>query len=517
MSQQHYPMPDLINYAPPPTSPNSTHPYTHTSQGNYYMPDPIYYAPPPTSSNSIHPYTHTSPGKTSTYYNDNERPPSYEPQNTSYVPPQSGYQPPPSFEQATNSGSDDTDVRFNTRPKPQDLWAIVLFLLDFLAFIIVSAISLRNYEIIQRQSRTPVESVTLNWSTILLLAFCVGIGFVLSTGYLILAHKWKPMIPFSSIMLQTITSIMNRYKAMVLAAFVGLIVYVLYTIWWIFTFIAAYQVWYPAACMQTQRTQANCQTGPFTAIVIFLLFTYYWVSQVIQTFIHVTTSGVFASYYFLEGTPQGVPPSPTLNSAKRAATTSFGSICFGSLLVAILQVIRQLLRSLAQGTDNPLGAFFAACAAALVGYIDSLLEYFNFYAYTQVAIYGKSFCDAAKDTWTMIKDRGVEAIINDNLIGTVIMMGSFLVGMITALFGYLYTIIFHPSFNAGGGFTPLLVFLAFIIGFQMLSIIGSVIFSGAATTFVCLAENPDALARTKPDLYNEIIRTYPAFAQGIRA
>ncbi|CAG8481696.1 17037_t:CDS:2 [Dentiscutata heterogama] len=431
MSQQYYHMPDPINYAPPPTSPNSTHPYTHTSPGNYYMPDPIYYTPPPTSSNSIHPYTHTSPEKTSTYYNDNERPPSYEPQYTSYVPPQSGYPPPPSFEQATNSSSDGTDMKFNTKPKPQDLWAVVLFLLDFLAFVVVSAISLRDYEIIQRQSRTPVESITLNWSTIWLLAFCVGIGFVLSAGYLILAHK------------------------------------------------------------------------------------YYWVSQVIQTFIHVTTSGVFASYYFLEGTPQSVPPSPTLNSAKRAATTSFGSICFGSLLVAILQVIRELLRSLAQDTDNPFGAFCAACAAALVGYIDSLLEYFNFYAYTQVAIYGKSFCDA--DTWTMIKDRGVEAIINDNLIGTVIMMGSFLVGMITALFGYLYTIIFHPRFNADGGFTPLLVFLAFIIGFQMLSIIGSVIFSGAATTFVCLAENPDALARTKPDLYNEIIGTYPAFAQGIRA
>ncbi|RUS12905.1 plasma-membrane choline transporter-domain-containing protein, partial [Endogone sp. FLAS-F59071] len=42
-------------------------------------------------------------------------------------------------------------------------------------------------------------------------------------------------------------------------------------------------------------------------------------------------------------------------------------------------------------------------------------EYFNYYAYTQVAIYGKDFCTAAKDTWTLIKDRGIEAIINDNL------------------------------------------------------------------------------------------------------
>ncbi|CAG8570453.1 16629_t:CDS:10 [Racocetra persica] len=369
-----------------------------SQQYYHHMPEPIHYPPPPTQPNSIYPYTHTGSGKTSTYYDDSERPP-YEPQNTSYMPPQVSYPPPPSFEQAVNSGSDDAHIKFNPKPKYQDLF------------------------------------------------------------------------------------------------------------------------WYPTACKQTHRTPSsnpNCQNGQFIAIVVFLLFTYYWVSQVIQTFIHVTTSGVFASYYFLEGTPQGVPSSPTLKSAKRAATTSFGSICFGSLLVAILQVIRELLRSLAQDTDNPLGAFCVACAAVLVGCVDALLEFFNFYAYTQVAIYGKSFCDSAKDTWTMIQDRGVEAIINDNLIGTVIIMGSFLVGMVAALFGYLYTIIFHPNFNVGGGFTPLIVFLSFIIGFQMLSIIGSVIFSGSATTFVCLAENPDALARIKPDLYNAIIRTYPAFAQGIR-
>ncbi|CAG8761932.1 24744_t:CDS:2 [Cetraspora pellucida] len=388
------------------------------SQYFHHMPEPIHYPPPPpTPPNSTYPYTHTGLGKTSTYYNDNERQ-SYEPQHASYMTPQASYPQPPSFEEAVNSGSDSAHIKFNQRPKYQDLWAAVLFMLNLLAFIVISAVSLSNYAIIQRQARTPVESVTLNWSTIWLLMFCVGIGFVLST--------------------------------------------------------AAYQVWYPAACKQTHRTPAsnpNCHDGQFIVIVIFLLFTYYWVSQVIQTFIHVTTSGVFASYYFLEGTPQGVSSLPTLKSAKRAATTSFGSICFGSLLVAILQVIRELLRSLAQDTDNPLGAFCAACAAALVGYIDALLEYFNFYAYTQVAIYGKSFCDAvnmswkiivadeaetyflmfglgfgiklltAKDTWTMIQDRGVEAVINDNLIGTVIIMG-------IALLYFIYNIQSMLSPNA---------------------------------------------------------------------
>jgi hypothetical protein len=103
------------------------------------------------------------------------------------------------------------------------------------------------------------------------------------------------------------------------------------------------------------------------------LFSFYWTSQVIQTWVHVTTSGVFATYYFLEGTHEGVPSSPTLKSAKRASTTSFGSICFGSLIVAVLQVIRALLRTAAQESDNPFGAFCFACASIIIDIVDSLV------------------------------------------------------------------------------------------------------------------------------------------------
>jgi hypothetical protein len=47
------------------------------------------------------------------------------------------------------------------------------------------------------------------------------------------------------------------------------------------------------------------------------------------------------------------------------------------------------------------------------------------------------------------------------------------------------------------------------MGFVMFSIVSSVIESGVQTTFVCLAEDPSALARTKPALYQKIQETYP--------
>ena len=32
------------------------------------------------------------------------------------------------------------------------------------------------------------------------------------------------------------------------------------------------------------------------------------------------------------------------------------------------------------------------------------------------ALYGKPYVDAAKDTWRLFKDRGIDAIINDSLV-----------------------------------------------------------------------------------------------------
>ena len=79
-----------------------------------------------------------------------------------------------------------------------------------------------------------------------------------------------------------------------------------------------------------------------------------------------------------------MPENPTILSFKRSITTSFGSICLGSLLVAILETLRTLIRYARAQRDN----IIAFCADCILGIIESLLRYFNLYAFTQVAIYG---------------------------------------------------------------------------------------------------------------------------------
>jgi hypothetical protein len=52
--------------------------------------------------------------------------------------------------------------------------------------------------------------------------------------------------------------------------------------------------------------------------------------------------------------------------------------------------------------------------------------------------------------------------------------------------------------------TPVVVMVCFIVGISMFSTISMTISSGVSTTFVCLAEDPQALQRTQPELFEKV-------------
>ena len=73
-------------------------------------------------------------------------------------------------------------------------------------------------------------------------------------------------------------------------------------------------------------------------------------------------------------------------------TYSFGSISFGSLVVSIIELIRQIASigsAAAQQEGDTLFQLIFCCLQCLAGLLESLVRYFNHYAYTQIALYGK--------------------------------------------------------------------------------------------------------------------------------
>ncbi|KAG2181360.1 hypothetical protein INT43_008943 [Umbelopsis isabellina] len=510
-----------------------------------------YYPPPPTQQeydankgSQQQPY---GSGPPSYNYNNNQN---YDPEAASYG--NYGQPPPPQQQQQMNMSG---EGKVEPSSGFKDVWATILWLLNMGAFIGLSVIGLRAYNSNHTSyggvpSQSPSSGITFDTSTFIILGLAVVIGFGCSVLYFLFANKfprllikvtfilsilfyfgvtfyyfavhyysaaivflifsviyafmwfaWKSRIPFATIMLETVTSITSRYPSTIVVGIITLLVQTAYSIWFSLVVIGVYEAYY----------SSSGSNGALTGIMVFLVFSFYWTSQVISYVCHVTISGIFASVYFLGDSVR----SPVLGSARRALTTSFGSICFGGLLMAFMNMIRVMISISRAETNNALCSILLCFVQCIVNCIQGLLEWFNYYAFSGVAIYGRGFVESAKRTWTLIKDRGVEALINDNLINNVLFMGGLLVGVITSLFGFIYLAVAQPAFNSGGQVTPVIVMMCFIIGLSMFSSIATVISSGVATTFVCLAEDPDALRRTKPELWERIRQTWPRVVQSI--
>lgn len=166
-----------------------------------------------------------------------------------------------------------------------------------------------------------------------------------------------------------------------------------------------------------------------------------WISEVIKNVTHTTISGVFGSWYFFNSAER--PKGVTRGALKRSLTFSFGSIALGSLLVAIINLLRQLCsvarrNEMAQG--NMIASIILLVLGCLIGLLDWAVQFLNRYAFSYIALYGKAYFAAAKDTWTMIKQRGIDALINECLLGPVFSMGATCVGYACALLAHLYLV-----------------------------------------------------------------------------
>lgn len=109
---------------------------------------------------------------------------------------------------------------------------------------------------------------------------------------------------------------------------------------------------------------------------------------------------MYGSWYFMGN--NNFPKGATRGALKRALTYSFGSISLGSLIVAIIQFLRQICsaaRHSASSDGNMIGAALFCCLECLIGILNWAVEFLNRYAFSYIALYGKSYFAAAKETW----------------------------------------------------------------------------------------------------------------------
>jgi hypothetical protein len=321
-------------------------------------------------------------------------------------------------------------------------------------------------------------------------------------------------------MLQTAMDIAKQHGHVFTVSAIGGFVAFAFGAWFSVTLVAVYVQYQPNNNGSNPACDGSCSTAKVVGLLVFITFAGYWISEWIKNTIHFTVAGVYGSWFFCSGQPGGFPKGATRGAFRRAMTYSFGSVAFGSLVVALINMLRQacsIAQSQEAGQGNVVAAFALCCLQCIIGIIDWAVQYINRYAFSHIALYGKAYIAAAKDTWKMMRDRGIDALVNDCLISPVITMGSTFVGYLCALLAYLYLEFTAPAYNSTGSYTPVVLAFAFLIGLQVCQIFMTPIGSGVDTIFVAAAWDPQVLMVDHPDLYQRMITVYPRVQQSIHA
>jgi hypothetical protein len=351
-----------------------------------------------------------------------------------------------------------------------------------------------------------------------------GIVFAIFAVFAIVCFmSWIPRIPFAVLMLQTCMDVARHHGHVFLVSAVGGLTALAFSAWFSVTLVAIYVAYEPGNSSQANPAcvHNDCSSATVIGLLVVVTFAGYWISEWLKNTIHTTVAGVYGSWYFCAGKPGGMPTRITRGAFRRSITYSFGSISFGSLIVAIINMLRQAC-SIAQQQEaaqgNLVGSIMFCVLGCLIGILDWAVTFANRYAFSHIALYGKAYIPAAKDTWKMMKDRGIDALINDCLTGPVLTMGSLFVAYLCALLAYLYLEFTKPGYQQGSGvFTPVIMAFAFLIGLQVCQIFLTPIGSGIDTIFVAMAWDPDVVIREHPDLWNKLVQVYPHIQDSIHA
>ncbi|TYZ58822.1 hypothetical protein PybrP1_004461 [[Pythium] brassicae (nom. inval.)] len=241
-----------------------------------------------------------------------------------------------------------------------------------------------------------------------------------------------------------------------------------------------------------------------------MVLIFFWANFVLRNVVMVATAGTVSSWW--HHATRDREPLTSTKALARALTYSFGSICFGSLVVSIVETIHFVLGALQralQGQGNAVAACLVGCLDSIVGAIERWVEYFNRFAYAYVGIYGYGFATSGKRVFDLFESKGWTAITNDSLIVNVLLFGKIAVGFLGAAAGWAAVAYGDPQWTINVNNPQLALGLSgFLVGYSVTNVIMTVVDGAVATVFILFAEDPHSLTFSHPEAHEHLHATW---------
>jgi len=249
----------------------------------------------------------------------------------------------------------------------------------------------------------------------------------------------------------------------------------------------------------SDSSQTVNKAGYGTMFYFFL--TYFWGIAVFANTLHTTACGAFADWFI--GGDRGV-----CSSLSRACTTSFGSICYGSFIIAVVQALKQLVREDGNENgreENALMCFLRCVAICILSCLEDVIQFTNRYAFVHVALRGDDYCKAASDTWQLFCATGFDMIINDDLTSIALVISALGGGV---LGGFVTYFLAAAVLSIDSTTSIALGFTGGVVTFGCMMLVMSLVSSIVATIYVTYCEMPDQVYNTSPTHFATLVAAW---------
>lgn len=409
-----------------------------------------------------------------------------------------------------------------TDPNSLILYSIIAAILIAILFSIISIFLLEKFAtFIIINALMIIIAMELILATFLLIMVhwsASAVPFFLLIITIIFVCRIQKRIPFTASHLQVSCSILRAHPSLIFMAIVIRIIQVLWLILWSLMIIGIVYLCFHSSARNLNSNEIETTTTLpsytvenqdrsnsllyYTSLFFAFLFLIpaYWGTITFGNMVHFIIACTVGRWWFSGNTAEQYRMG---KSIKRALTTNFGTICFGSLVEAILKALRTMTE------DKDRHSFVAGCVSCLFECIEQIIGYMNEWGLIFASLTGQSFLEASRSFINLFKQRGWTIIINDTIVGYSLAIVNFFVGLFSALIAAL--IFYTCNSRALDQFYTYLILVSvigFLLGVIINGIFTMVLTSCVRTIFICFAFNPAALGATHPDQLKRLSKVW---------
>lgn len=204
----------------------------------------------------------------------------------------------------------------------------------------------------------------------------------------------------------------------------------------------------------------------FQYICIYHLFMFLWTNNFTVSSAYFILCGSVASWYWTED--KKTLKRPIIRSTYRYVRYHMGTVCVGSFIIAVVQLIRILFNYFVNRCekfkDNPLVKALVCIVNCCLWCLEKVIGYINKNAYIMCATHGFSFCKAAmKGFMLLMRNIMLVAAIN-GVAGILLGVGKIFICLATLAVSYLISVQMSADLGLTSSTPILTLFICGIVG-----------------------------------------------------